>query len=102
MEPKLQGVVAIPDWDWWIGTGFFYDDINAAFARLATVLGAITLVIAAALAAIAWGVLRSVRRTLGGGRDDADRHPHRRRRTGRCSSIRRTPRPAACSSRWAT
>ena len=57
-------MVAIPDWDWWIGTGFFYDDINAAFARLATVLGAITLVIAAALAAIAWGVLRSVRRTL--------------------------------------
>ncbi|MDN7501448.1 methyl-accepting chemotaxis protein [Burkholderia orbicola] len=66
LEPKLQGVVAIPDWDWWIGTGFFYDDINAAFTRLATVLGVVTLVIAAALAAIAWGVLRSVRRTLGG------------------------------------
>ncbi|RQR37228.1 methyl-accepting chemotaxis protein [Burkholderia sp. Bp9142] len=66
VEPKLQGVVAIPDWDWWIGTGFFYDDINAAFTRLALVLGAITLVIAAALAAIAWGVLRSVRLTLGG------------------------------------
>lgn len=30
------------------------------------VLGAIALVIAATLAAIAWGVLRSVRRTLGG------------------------------------
>lgn len=55
LEPKLQGVVAIPDWDWWIGTGFFYDDINAAFTRLATVLGVVTLVIAAALAAIAWG-----------------------------------------------
>ncbi|EEA03249.1 methyl-accepting chemotaxis sensory transducer [Burkholderia sp. H160] len=65
-EPKLQGVVAIPDWDWWIGTGFFYDDINAAFARLAMVLGAIALVIAAILTTIAWAVLRSVRRTLGG------------------------------------
>ncbi len=65
-EPKLQGVVAIPEWDWWIGTGFFYDDINAAFVRLATVLGAITLLIAAVLAAIAWNVLRSVKRTLGG------------------------------------
>ncbi|MFJ1212615.1 methyl-accepting chemotaxis protein [Burkholderia pyrrocinia] len=64
--PKLQGVVAIPDWNWWIGTGFFYDDIDAAFTRLAMVLGAIALVIAATLAAIAWGVLRSVRRTLGG------------------------------------
>jgi methyl-accepting chemotaxis protein len=66
VEPKLQGVVAIPDWEWWIGTGFFYDDINAAFARLATVLGVIALVIAAALTAIACAVLRSVRRTLGG------------------------------------
>ncbi|MGZ7177787.1 methyl-accepting chemotaxis protein [Burkholderia gladioli] len=65
-EPKLQGVVAVPGWDWWIGTGFFYDDIDAAFTRLALWLGAITLVIAAALATIAWGVLRSVRRTLGG------------------------------------
>ncbi len=66
VEPKLQGVVSIPDWDWWIGTGFFYDDINAAFNRLAIVLGSIALVIAAALAGIAWAVLRSVRRTLGG------------------------------------
>ncbi|WP_233800648.1 methyl-accepting chemotaxis protein [Paraburkholderia sp. HP33-1] len=65
-EPKLQGVVSIPDWDWWIGTGFFYDDIHAAFTRLAMVLGAITLVIAAILTTIAWAVLRSVRRTLGG------------------------------------
>ncbi len=65
-EPKLQGVVAIPDWDWWIGTGFFHDDIDAAFARLATTLGALALAIAATLSTIAWAVLRSVRRTLGG------------------------------------
>ncbi|MBI0330126.1 methyl-accepting chemotaxis protein [Burkholderia plantarii] len=65
-EPKLQGVVAIPGWDWWIGTGFFYDGIDAAFSKFAFQLGAITLVIAAALAAIAFGVLRSVKRTLGG------------------------------------
>ncbi len=65
VEPKLQGVVAIPDWDWWIGTGFFYDDINTAFARLATLLGACALGIVAALAAIAFMVLRSVKRTLG-------------------------------------
>ncbi|QCP53350.1 chemotaxis protein [Trinickia violacea] len=65
-EPKLQGVVAIPDWDWWIGTGFFYDDIDEAFHRLAIVLGAITAAIVSAVAAIAWAVLRSVKRQLGG------------------------------------
>ncbi|MFA8327770.1 methyl-accepting chemotaxis protein [Burkholderia ubonensis] len=65
-EPKLQGVVAIPDWDWWIGTGFFYDDIDAAFSKLAAMLGAIALGIAASLAAIAWAILRSIKRTLGG------------------------------------
>ncbi|PMS38490.1 methyl-accepting chemotaxis sensory transducer with Cache sensor [Trinickia symbiotica] len=66
VEPKLQGVVAIADWDWWIGTGFFYDDINAAFTKLAAMLSVCAVGIGAALAAIAWAVMRSVRRTLGG------------------------------------
>ena len=65
-EPKLQGVVAIPDWDWWIGTGFFYDDINAVFMRLAIVLASVALVITAILSVVAWAVLRSITRTLGG------------------------------------
>jgi methyl-accepting chemotaxis protein len=66
VEPKLQGVVAIPEWNWWIGTGFFYDDINATFTRLAVVFGVIAGIIAAAVGAIAWAVTRSVKRTLGG------------------------------------
>ncbi|CAE6789548.1 methyl-accepting chemotaxis protein [Paraburkholderia aspalathi] len=65
-EPKLQGVVAIPDWDWWIGTGFFYDDINAAFIKLVIVLGSIAAVIFTAVGVIAWTVTRSVKRALGG------------------------------------
>ncbi|KAF1030063.1 MAG: Methyl-accepting chemotaxis protein II [Burkholderia plantarii] len=64
--PKLQGVVEIPDWNWWIGTGFFYDDIDAVYWRLAAILGAITLAIALAVCALAFTVVRSVRRTLGG------------------------------------
>ena len=42
-EPKFAGVMIsrMPDWDWWIGTGFFYDDINAAFMKLVIVLGSI-------------------------------------------------------------
>ena len=73
VEPKLQGVVAIPEWDWWIGTGFFYDDINAAFVKLAIELGGCALGIGAAVAAIAFAVLRSVKRTLGGEPDQATR-----------------------------
>ena len=64
--PKLQGVIYIPEWNWWIGTGFFYDDINATFFKLMITLSLIAVVIAAAVAAIAWIVLRSVKRTLGG------------------------------------
>lgn len=66
VEPKLQGVVSIPEWDWWIGTGFFYDDINAAFMRLAEKLGVIAAAIAAGVGLIAWALMRSVKRTLGG------------------------------------
>jgi hypothetical protein len=32
-EPKLQGVVAIPDWDWWIGTGFSMTTIDPVPGR---------------------------------------------------------------------
>ncbi|WP_175772551.1 methyl-accepting chemotaxis protein [Paraburkholderia phenazinium] len=64
--PKLQGVVAIPDWDWWIGTGFFYDDINAAFNKLVTLLGSLAALIFAAVGVLAWAVTRSVGRALGG------------------------------------
>lgn len=64
--PKLQGVATISDWGWWIGTGFFYDDINAVFFKLAVTLGTIATIIAAVVAAIAWTLLRSINRTLGG------------------------------------
>ncbi|KQR77128.1 chemotaxis protein [Burkholderia sp. Leaf177] len=69
--PKLQGVVFIRDWNWWVGTGFFYDDINAMFNMLMLRLGVIAVVIVAAVAAIAWTVLRSVKSILGGEPADA-------------------------------
>ncbi|MFM0216607.1 MULTISPECIES: methyl-accepting chemotaxis protein [Paraburkholderia] len=71
LVPKLQGVVAIPQWQWWIGTGFFYDDINAVFWRLARTLIAIGIVIFAVVATMAWFMTRSIRRTLGGEPADA-------------------------------
>ncbi|WP_025600634.1 methyl-accepting chemotaxis protein [Burkholderia sp. WSM2230] len=66
LEAKLQGVVAIPQWQWWMGTGFFYDDIDAVFWRLARTLLAVAAVISAAVFAMAFVMARSIRRTLGG------------------------------------
>jgi methyl-accepting chemotaxis protein len=68
---KLQGVVAIPAWQWWIGTGFFYDDINAAYWKLAKMLIVISLAIFAAVGSMAWVMTRSVKRELGGEPADA-------------------------------
>ena len=71
LEKKLQGLVAIPGWDWWIGTGFFYDDLNAVFWRLTTTLIGMSVAIFAAVCSLAWLMTRSVRRTLGGEPADA-------------------------------
>ena len=65
MAGKLNGVVAFAPWGWWIGTGFFSDDIDAMFWRSAT---AFSLIFAGALILI--GVLglrliRSINRLLG-------------------------------------
>ncbi|MGN4078254.1 methyl-accepting chemotaxis protein, partial [Burkholderia gladioli] len=48
------------------GTGFFYDDIDRAYYRIARLLAAITVLIALLVSAIAYMMVRSVRRTLGG------------------------------------
>ncbi|HEX7937009.1 MAG TPA: methyl-accepting chemotaxis protein [Paraburkholderia sp.] len=66
LEAKLQGVVAIPAWQWWIGTGFFYDDIDAAYWKLARTLILVALAILAAVGGMAWVMTRSVKRELGG------------------------------------
>ncbi|MBB3002728.1 methyl-accepting chemotaxis protein [Paraburkholderia tropica] len=71
LEPKLQGVVAVPAWQWWIGTGFFYDDINAAFWRVARTMIAIAVLIFAVVGTMAWLMTRSIRRALGGEPADA-------------------------------
>jgi methyl-accepting chemotaxis protein len=71
LEAKLQGVVSIPAWGWWIGTGFFYDDINTAYWKLAKTLVAIAIAIFAAVGAMAWFMTRSVTRALGGEPADA-------------------------------
>jgi signal transduction histidine kinase len=77
LEAKLQGVVAVPAWGWWIGTGFFYDGISAAYWRLARALMVIAVVVFLAVGAMAWFMTRTVTRCA-------------RWRTRRCCSIRCT------------
>ncbi|WP_343657069.1 methyl-accepting chemotaxis protein [Paraburkholderia caribensis] len=71
LEAKLQGVVDIPAWGWWIGTGFFYDDIDAAYWKLAKTLIGISLVILVSVGTMAWSMTRGVYRALGGEPSDA-------------------------------
>jgi len=65
MAGKLNGVIAFEPWGWWIGTGFFNDDIESVFWGSAT---RFTMVFVAALALIAllgWSVVRNIGRVLG-------------------------------------
>ncbi|MCC8392324.1 methyl-accepting chemotaxis protein [Paraburkholderia sp. MMS20-SJTR3] len=71
LEPKLQGIFAVPQWQWWVGTGFFYDDIDAVFWNLARTLLAVALAVFAVIGAMALFMTRSIRRTLGGEPADA-------------------------------
>ncbi|POR54763.1 methyl-accepting chemotaxis sensory transducer with Cache sensor [Paraburkholderia eburnea] len=63
---KLTGLLEFRPWGWWIGTGFFTDDIDAAFWRIAGVMVGLIVVATAGIALIAWQIIRSVTGTLGG------------------------------------
>ncbi|MGI4857611.1 MAG: methyl-accepting chemotaxis protein [Janthinobacterium lividum] len=64
-QPKLQGIVEIPGWKWRVGTGFFYDDINASFWRMARQLLYVSALAAVALGLIARLMVRGIQRSLG-------------------------------------
>jgi len=66
LVPKLNGVVAFPAWNWWIGTGFYSDDINAAFWRSAWQMLAIFVITMGVIALLAWRLTRSILSSLGG------------------------------------
>jgi methyl-accepting chemotaxis protein len=63
---KLNGVVASPAWNWWIGTGFYVDDIDAAFWRSAGAFVALSLAIVVVIALLSWRLARSIVLSLGG------------------------------------
>jgi len=66
MAAKLNGLIEFKPWGWWIGTGFFNDDIDAVFwstARQFMLFIGVALVI---MSVLGWRLIRSISSTLGG------------------------------------
>jgi methyl-accepting chemotaxis protein len=62
---KLNGVIAFEPWGWWIGTGFFTDDIEDVFLGSATRFTAFFALALALIALLGWNVVRNIGRVLG-------------------------------------
>jgi methyl-accepting chemotaxis protein len=65
MAGKLQGVIAFEPWGWWIGTGFFSDDIDAVFRDSAVRFSLFSAAALGLIAVLGWSVVRSIARVLG-------------------------------------
>jgi len=63
---KLNGIIAFKPWGWWIGTGFFNDDIENAFWHAAMQFLWFFVAALAVMLALGWQVIRSVLGALGG------------------------------------
>jgi methyl-accepting chemotaxis protein len=64
-QPKMTGIIAFQPWNWWIGTGFFLDDINAAFWRTGALLLALVAVSMVGIVVLSWQIIRNVVGLLG-------------------------------------
>ena len=71
LSPKLNGLFAFDPWNWWIGTGFFLNDIDAAFWSAALQSLWQFAIAVAILSVLGWRVIRSVTGALGGEPDYA-------------------------------
>ncbi|MDP3538754.1 MAG: methyl-accepting chemotaxis protein [Azonexus sp.] len=65
-EPKLGYAAMFAPWNWVLGTGVYIDDIDKEYRESAMLLGAISLVLLAALSLVGWQVGSSILKQLGG------------------------------------
>ena len=63
---KLNGIIAFKPWGWWIGTGFFGDDIERAFWQAALQFLWFFLAALVLTSALGWQVILRVLGALGG------------------------------------
>jgi methyl-accepting chemotaxis protein len=66
MAAKLNGLIEFKPWGWWIGTGFFSDDIDAVFWSSAWQFMVFIGVALVVMAVLGWRLIRSISSTLGG------------------------------------
>ncbi|QGZ59361.1 methyl-accepting chemotaxis protein [Paraburkholderia acidiphila] len=66
LTAKMNGIVEFAPWGWWIGTGFFLDDIDATFWRTGRVLLALIIAAVAGIGVLSWQIIRNLVGTLGG------------------------------------
>ncbi|HLO96592.1 MAG TPA: methyl-accepting chemotaxis protein [Burkholderiaceae bacterium] len=64
--PKLQFVMAVPEWNWLVGSGLYMDDIQALVWSAALTRLGLGLVVLAGVGLIGWVITRSVLQQLGG------------------------------------
>jgi len=63
---KLNGIIAFQPWGWWLGTGFFNDDIERVFWQAAMQFLGFFLAALVVMLALGWRVIRAVLGALGG------------------------------------
>ncbi|HTY03603.1 MAG TPA: methyl-accepting chemotaxis protein [Rhodocyclaceae bacterium] len=64
--PKLSYAKVFQPWGWWLGTGVYIDDVDAAFRRAVTKSVLFAIVLAALLGSLGFTINRSVRNQIGG------------------------------------
>ncbi|PWC11864.1 methyl-accepting chemotaxis protein [Brenneria corticis] len=63
---KLYAIIKFEPWDWTIGYGDYIDDIQQAFWRNAIILLSIGVALLLVISTLAWNMLRTLLRQLGG------------------------------------
>ena len=74
---KLNGLIEFQPWGWWIGTGFFSDDIDAVYWESARVVMLLLVIAIGVTATLGWRLVRSIGSTLGGDPAEAAEVTHR-------------------------
>ena len=63
---KTNGVIAFAPWGWWIGSGFWHDDIDAEFRKSAVLFGCLLALSFAVLGLLSWRTQRALAKAMGG------------------------------------
>jgi methyl-accepting chemotaxis protein len=66
LVPKLQYAVRVDGWNWFVGSGLYMDDVDAAVRQALLADLAIVLVVTLLVGAVGWVVFRSVVGQIGG------------------------------------